>query len=153
MRSSAAVPPEQVTRSRSISKSSLVISRSRPVAAQEPGAGQQIGAGRHCPKGTAAARQTAERAQDLPILVAMGIDAGDDDQLGQARHPVQAGVGHHLDVAGGHHGPAVLGDQLPLVEPPAGQAVGRAQGLHRRGEPEHGELGDQQEPEDLGRFV
>jgi hypothetical protein len=90
MRSSAAVPPEQVKRLRSISNSSPVASRleilpvdGAAITVEKARLGEGIAAGGQRTDAAAAAGQPAQPGKQLPVLEKLSGEPGDDDHVGQ----------------------------------------------------------------------
>ncbi|MNT68942.1 hypothetical protein D3C72_2072120 [compost metagenome] len=83
----------------------------------------------------------------------LDIHAAADDHRIQCRRIAQAGVRSDLQAVAGAHRQAALGQGMPAVQLLAGELVGHAQGLDRRGQGDQGEIVQQQEAYGLGSTV
>jgi hypothetical protein len=166
--STAAVPPAQVKRLRSISNSSWLRSRvgkadeeagvvlpvdRGTVAVEQPRLGENVGAGAHRPDRRAEGREAPQSRHEAAVLDKLHVEPGADDRgielLGLGEGVVDA----DLDSVGGADRAAVGGEQAPGVEVPPRHPIREPQRLDRRREGDHREMRDEQEadPARIGR--
>jgi hypothetical protein len=122
--------------------------RAAPV--EEARAGERVGGGAEPAHRHAASRLAPEPAQERARGRRRDVEPAADHDHVLARELAQAHGHAELGaVRAAHADPAFAGHD-PLVERPPRHTVGDAQGLHRAGEAEHREVGEEHEDEALG---
>ena len=166
--SSAAVPPEQVKRLRSTSKSSAVTSicgkssaeagevlpvDRAAIAVEQPGPRQDMAPGAERADIRPLSVEAAECCKERAVGKGMPVDAAAEHDRAEAGCLLDTGFGPQLDAVAGGDRLAVRREQVPAIELAPARAVGEPKRLDRRGEGDHREARHQQEGDALRQLV
>ena len=116
-----------------------------PVSVEQAGPCEQVRPGAEPADDPAPACDAPEPCRRVPIRLRMGIEPGaDEERLAFARVGHRR-VGRHPEPVARDDRAAVPGDDPPVIEASAAQAVGAVEGVYGRRERQHREPGDQKE--------
>ena len=122
------------------------------IAIQQSRPRQDMAAGAERPDIGTLTVDAAQPREEAAVLEEMAVDAAAEDDGAEARGPVDIAPGVQHDAVAGRHRLGVAGEQAPAVELAPRRPVRQAQRLHRRGEGDHREIGDQHEGDALRQF-